>query len=1613
MKKNLLSTMILSIASTGAFALDCPSAWTIEAGDKPDTWKASAPSQSFACSVKGGITGNLSNFKGQLFQSVFPVDRLEKYISGKLFNLIWGHVFVPKESIEEQIMDVVKDIQTEQENMYIAMEEDFAQLSTLTTTLISDVTNAIGFTVSEQAKVTNTNLNTILSFTNNTEFWNDLNGWEFPPIPPYILIPNQRLHNVGSVSKADVIVIDNNKSIEGSTVWRSNPAGTNPSIFKVENGDAVIEQGGITIFSFKRFYQQAEPFKAAPNITKVTFKDGRLTFSGENSFSYGLGVTADTFATASGGTISGTLSDARASGGTVSDASQYAALFTQAIIESDGTMYTYVPSKTTRAAKCTSGCDDIPWTNTQLDQFAQKVFTALKVYEESSTKSDNSPTTKNSIVTAINYVTNNIAMTDDTINITALGDQLNQALSTYSTNLRAELVNGEFKGSNGVYVLEDSAGKPVDLGQVGLTYYQLYVQATTILSNMAQAMQYAFYYDPEILLDEIGDWDALDDQGVQQLQQEFTTALKKLNETFAAGLVNYSVKAVITSSNGHDIDAGRFVNFNIIPGVKQQLMTFTNDDVAPFINIPFAVPKELSASDIDRYITLLRSGNLKALTSTDQVEPNFICAVAGSYDSNIACPDDDANTTLSQFMLLVSAFGILPVSPIDGDFGTGFANIVPTGKSNDDYTYAIQVRFNANMPVLAGSTNNDTLWQHLVLDNFLVDETLYDTYLSNMSPLTVNLPKGNWTQYCKIPENFGNNDDQTTGHIYKSIRSPLTLLCAENKDLSKKNYARHTIIPGSCVNVEDNYKFAMTDVSIDYNPQMHMLVCGNNSSDGSDFKALEKNFEVTEGNFYSKHSMLSCDGKWLVMTTKSNQNNPIIAADKYIPAYRSNRSQVMNTDIFRGNYCNQSYRSGAGNADSNSTRETLYANEAGYTWLTVDENWPARITNILPDGNWRDYCSQPVYYDNALITECGNTGHFFKINRNVEQGCSAYNLVVLDRTNPKGLKNYQLACWNTKTDQPEYSNLGRHLVKRGLVTPDIIDHCDLSIIGNEAEAQHVDFYCHAKNNASTWVKSTFPYDQNAAYTYHDNGSVTVAKWSGICPAYDYEVIDENGVETVFCAKMNQNSELEREMSPKAKQWQQNKYLGSSIAELCDLSALGQADWGNGQFFKTAPAFFCHGINDNGEKTPNKTWAETDVHNVEDNTWPKPALYTEFAVMNVGDVKVWHTPVMGTYQSQCHYIRSAGMVGQEYPEKIYATCGDTYNSGWNYESNCTAGSDVYANGQNKLTCMIEKGVPILDDDSGKCEISSYQNGKLVIDCEVTVEVDGEQEQDIQSTEYDDVKSKEDACKVGKYTVNKTGEVDCFISSILPLDDFSDIQSIDDACTDVKSAPYEYTTPLGVPLIGKQLTAVCHGEEHKLITSINGVVRCEESANPMYIYTKRQLTCNEFTPKAIDYDNTSIWDIVKKGETCDFKFDPKKRTFYLPGGHCSKGTWIDKELYVDACSANASFSLNFDDNKAESVIITCDNEIISQLMHDDRAMLNGNPYYFSDQSRTDVWGCYDINAYQQNNEIMISASCYASEEDESPTISIPSDQCASQGLKIGLNVNVLVSKLVCIE
>ena len=97
----------------------------------------------------------------------------------------------------------------------------------------------------------------------------------------------------------------------------------------------------------------------------------------------------------------------------------------------------------------------------------------------------------------------------------------------------------------------------------------------------------------------------------------------------------------------------------------------------------------------------------------------------------------------------------------------------------------------------------------------------------------------------------------------------------------------------------------------------------------------------------------------------------------------------------------------------------------------------------------------------------------------------------------------------------------------------------------------------------------------------------------------------------------------------------------------------------------------------------------------------------------------------------------------------------------------------------------------------------------------------------------------------------------------------------------------------------------------------------------------------------------------------------------------------------------------------MIITCDNEIISQLMHDDRAMLNGNPYYFSDQSRTDVWGCYDINAYQQNNEIMISASCYASEEDESPTISIPSDQCASQGLKIGLNVNVLVSKLVCIE
>jgi hypothetical protein len=779
----------------------------------------------------------------------------------------------------------------------------------------------------------NSTTNGILAFANNPQsqfFTETISSWTFPPIAPYLIIfPSvEEEETPGSNPQDGQYLVINNGDAMPTSGW--NVGGSKPFSFVIYDGDAIIKQGNTTVWSFSSVYFQLYPLDEAQiengaiSVTGVKFENGQLVFS------------------LSGGT--------RAQVALGMDNNQYPDdtrnKFTSAIFQSDGSFAAFIPYTYKDLNGNTR--QGIPWTNQQMSLFTEEVFNALSMTTEGKQTAD-------ALTKTLDYL--GVLSTGDktNINIQDLGDLINQWLSKY-----AQQVQSIINSTGGLYLNKLQPGyallnlgdatQMIDLGNTSLQFYQLYAQAVTILSSASQAIVYAYYFKPDLLKAYGID--------ISSLSEDFTDALQTLNNTFTQGLTSFQVNSYVGGITATSASVGK-ISFNTIPGTKQRIQAFTNSDTAPMIYVPFTMQHQLSHTDIENYIKLVKSRNLAALTQN--ADPAFVCALTGNFYQtsgelfNCASQFPSSNYpyqtvgVMAQYSVVSSAFSLLPPSSADGEFGSNFANITlqftrQDGSGNTQYIYAIVSRFEANTAV--PSENNKTYWDAIVTDNFVVNDNLFDGYLQDVSPINTDLPRGNWPQFCKIPEVFnpqtgsGCTKQQDNSYVcnasaYSSVTSPLELQCSINPSASVPAFQKYTIYPASCVSTNFS-DVSLHDVFINFNPTTAMLTCSVNSFDYQSI--LDNGLKFSPASSIDpKTLVISNDGQFIGATAMKG-NHDIVQT---WPLYRLDVIHNYGID-FNGMYRNASEVTvNNGNSGNTLSSSAFSINKAGYLWSpSPSDLWP-------------------------------------------------------------------------------------------------------------------------------------------------------------------------------------------------------------------------------------------------------------------------------------------------------------------------------------------------------------------------------------------------------------------------------------------------------------------------------------------------------------------------------------------------------------------------------------------------------------------------------------------------------------------------------------------------
>jgi hypothetical protein len=1573
-KKKILSilTTVLLSGTSSVFA-DCGAQYV-----DLSTGKINSPADDFMCSLKKGTVGTGAKFESQLIQSVFPVEGLETYLANKVFGAIWGR-FIPEPqniALLQEILQDVRDLKVMVETLTAVMEQDFENTDAMISQLLKDIITFGDNSVFQYSKNTFKNNNDIVAkVADNSEFIKTLSDWSFPPYQPYLILSASIVEDNGLSDQGDFIVIENNSTLTEGQSWASAGSITftgNFYSFSVKSGDAIMEQGNkgstaipmglVTVFSFKKYYAEANPLdESAITVTSVTYKDGQLIFKGKRG-------------TASSDEILGTLglpSNYTANDGTMRPM-EINKQFTKAIIYPDASFYAYVPSKTKTLPSGNITYHDIPWSNQRLDFFEQKIFTELASYEgwQDASKVDEKSTMTGALINAaINNVTT-IYNNEGVVDIDALGDALNNMMGGYHDNVNALFAAAKYKLSDGAYILLDD-GSEINLGLIALQYYQLYFEAANILSQFSQTLRYAYYYDPNIFVQ----------FGVDksQLGQQFTNALTKLSTTFKQGLTNYNMQAYTEN----DAAANGSINFNIIPGVSQSLRSYTSNDIAPLIYIPFTLDAALTDSDINNYIDIIESGDLVSLTTSNLPQP-FVCALVGNYQNskNNQVDCDDVSGAIpggtAQFKVLNSAFNVLPRSPVDTtQSATNFATIELVSESQSSqgdsgsttqYTYAVIVRFQATGEVV---NTNSTYWDVIVNENFIIDTSVYEGYMKDVNALVSDVPSGNWTQFCKAPEDFTTTDENDM-LSYGDIRSPFTVSCSVDK--ANKSYQRRSIVPGSCVDVDYNGK--LTDIVINYDKGSHQLICGDVSEDFEDQIQTNLDDDVDTTFFDKNRGEISCD--WRYITAIGKKATAQYDKNGYVSEYPNmTLSKVINynpiVDGKRRDYCSRL----ASVVAASNKDEGYYINDAGYLWSTQDpteQSWPEKITNIFPEGNWLNYCTQPFHIGSLLVTKCN--GRQFDISN---KACKNYNLVGKSEQNigPKGL----LYCADQSSKAID-SPLAAYNIKHGRFTQDMINNCAMPVLGLELDSEYIDIYCHANGNKNEWVKSSLPLHISNAYTFDsETGTVSVAPWSGICSAYIHETVNkgqDDEQDSVYCAKLNnKTNKLEKTISPQNNFLINKRLLGSAVFNStnvhdkshqpalprCDLAYIGKGD--PDQFKQNEYPFECYTIDFNSKANQAGHNNQLDAVNklLED-----PGKYYVFSLAPSGNVLEATTggehyvrAPGGPYLEQCTNIYAYGESTAD-PTMVKGYCDPNSNaeSKLEYSNVCAANSPVNVDDKFNLYCSVEKGAPTVPE---ACKVISYQKDnpektQYLCDGETT---EGQIENIIiNQSDYDNYAKQ---CNTGAgIKVSEDNDGNLVPSGCLQNKDSQDFPQLPKQCI------YDG----GIPQFDQNgaIQITCGDDDYK----INYKTQCADKSDISWV--QNQPTCDEFKPEVIKLGDYS--------KNCTAGYDKDNRLFTAS---CTGDTEI-KPLMADVCNPNAEITVynhdfadgSFLDGKdnivdAKALMLVCgsandtDKDNVEHNKSLQQAVLNTTLVTTDFLER-----CYVLNQHKGQHGEIATATCY---------------------------------------
>ena len=1126
---------------------------------KPDT---SDDNAEIVTAEEGGSTpftaGDVGKFMAGELSSFDPIAYLGFQFGKQLVNAIIP-MPDPQMQMLKKIYSTLQNVQIMQKELKKSMNYQFAKTDRLIEYLIGRVREKVKYQISKAA--TNAHVNIygsnstagILAFKQVSNlnqpcekddtycsFWKDsLDGWLFPPTKnqlvlslPDKLTQDHHIHNK-QFNQGNVVVINNREDIEvGDSIETK---GSNPFTLKVtRDGNAVIKQGDHVVWSFiEDAYLHFHPLENRSDIQvkSVQFKNGQLVFKGKGKYMpEKLG-----------------LKDSK------KDKKDY----NHAIIEPDGTIMAYKQASYPyhQGPKGASSSEQLPWSRHQYSLFNQKIFSALKVFEQDGT-------TKKRIISGINLINSKIggkqkatSKQPSTLDINSIGKKLNKhALAVYVKNLHTVLASSNLKMNNGHYNLKSTFSNnkdeeittSTDLGSIFLREYQLYAQAQSVLNSLAQMVLYAYYYDPQLLEN------YFNIENIAEVGKNLDKQAQALRQTFIKSLNGYTFT---TMMNGQP--RGPITDVSVLPGPAQQIRNYSDgrEDGVAHIAIPFTLKKDISNDDTSQYsrqdlIKLIKSGNKQAIINTNY--HNFACALLGPVKNNnnhekvLTCTDYKGRPgNPAQYRVVAKAFNInedLSNTLGQQKSGYNFADIISLGKDKDgNYHYQISIRM------------TKSVHKSIVEDVFVSEDysNHYTELLGNLSPSYVALPGGNWATrfHCRIPETQIKIGGKSTTGAYagKDVRTVITTHCPIGNIKGNKSYQRFTMIPGKCVNPDERTTYTIDQMTIDYNSQYGYFYCSPNSSQKGTSQDHDKKLLDYAASDNVKTLVISKSGKYIkavATTDKSGDKTAMTTNDKadwpdVRTHYLVNLGYKLRLPYYYKSYDSRS--TSAVDSDQSAKNNDILKNESlgnfavnkgGYlwspspaasdlwqynaplvkrllpavsferTWQNYDKNINGHTVNGDSFYAWNQYCSQPIGIkgDNKLVTSCN--GSYFHISSN---HCDTYQLENLYYDKGNQLDQV-LSCAHIKKNsskqnviEEQKTPLAKKWLAQGVITPDIKQHCKLSTLGLRYHKDYVSFYCQPEGSDSTsskqqYVKTNLKKKASGnAYRYVTNAKVRFAK----------------------------------------------------------------------------------------------------------------------------------------------------------------------------------------------------------------------------------------------------------------------------------------------------------------------------------------------------------------------------------------------------------------------------------------------------------------------------------------------------------------------------------------